>query len=287
MYLTKYGLSKKTEKDILKLDYSFKYWSDMLFEKCMRIFSWTGLPFPQKEIENRLLIDGFCGFLKDSKAGFMVATGGMYGVTQYYDEFTMFKWSAPAVANTKSCTIGKDCIIINNNQLRNPILPMVLRYASLLAHADISLKCALINTRETNTYASNDENTAENIIKYYERLYNGESASILDESLIDSVKNISNRESTTAIKECLSARTDLLSNFFKEIGVKSANDKKERMIESEVDSNNQLLLFNISDMLAERKKACEEINRIFGTNITVELSDEFKELQGGASNEDM
>ena len=287
MFLSKYKLNKKVETDILKLDYSFKYWSDMLFEKCMRMFTWTGLPFPQKEIESRLLINGFCGFLKDSKVGFMVASGGMSGVTQYYDEFTNFNWSAPAVANTKSRTIGRDCIIINNNQLRNPILPMVLRYASLLAHADISLKCALINTRETNTYASNDENTAENISKYYDSLYNGESASILDESLIESVKNISNRENTTAIKDCLNARTDLLSNFFKEIGVKSANDKKERMIESEVDSNNQLLLFNISDMLAERKRACEEINRIFGTNITAELSNEFKELQGGASNEDM
>ena len=287
MFLSKYKLNKKVEKDILKLDYSFNYWSDMLFEKCMRIFTWTGLPFPQKEIESRLLIDGYCGFLKDSKAGLMVASGGMSGVTQYYDEFTMFNRSAPAVANTKSRTIGKDCIIINNNQLRNPILPMVLRYASLLAHADMSLKCALINTRETNTYASNDENTAENISNYYDRLYNGESAAILDESLIESVKNISNRESTTAIKDCLSARTDLLSNFFKEIGVKSANDKKERMIESEVDSNNQLLLFNISDMLAERKKACEEINKLFGTSINVELSDEFKELQGGARDENM
>lgn len=287
MYLSHYGLGKKAEKDILKLDYSFKYWSDMLFEKCMRIFTWTGIPFPQKEIESRLLINGYCGLLKDSKVGLMVANGGMSGVTQYYDEFTTFNWSAVGVSNTKSRSIGKDCVIINNNQLRNPILPMVLRYASLLAHADISLKCALINTRETNAYASSDENTTENINKYYERLYSGESASILDESLIESVKNISNRESTTAIKDCLSARTDLLTNFFKEIGVKSANDKKERMIESEVDSNNQLLLFNISDMLAERKKACEEINRIFGTNITVELSDEFKELQGGTRDEDM
>ena len=287
MYLSNYGLGKKAEKDILKLDYSFKYWSDMLFEKCMRIFTWAGLTFPQKEIECRLLIDGYCGFLKDSKVGLMVASGGMSGVTHYYDEFTTFNWSTVGVANTKSRAIGKDCVIINNNQLRNPILPMVLRYASLLAHADISLKCALINTRETNTYASSDENTADNINRYYDKLYNGYSASILDESLIESVKNISNRESTTAIKDCLSARTDLLSNFFKEIGVKSANDKKERMIESEVDSNNQLLLFNISDMLAERKKACEEINKIFGTNITVELSEEFKELQGGARDENI
>ena len=287
MYLSHYDLGKKAEKDMLKLDYSFEYWSDILFEKCMRIFTWTGLSFPQKEIESRLLIDGYCGFLKDSKVGLMVASGGMSGVTQYYDEFTTFNWSSVGVASTKSRAIGKECVIINNNQLRNPILPMVMRYASLLAHADISLKCALINTRETNTYASSDENTTENINKYYERLYNGESVSILDESLIESVKNISNRESTTAIKDCLSARTDLLSNFFKEIGVKSANDKKERMIESEVDSNNQLLLFNISDMLAERKKACEEINKLFGTNITVKLSDEFKELQGGARDENI
>ena len=33
---------------------------------------------------------------------------------------------------------------------------------------------------------------------------------------------------------------------------------------------------------AERKKACkEEINKLFGTGITVELSEDFKELQGG------
>ena len=76
---------------------------------------------------------------KDNKVGLMDASGGMSGPTQYYDEFTTFNWSAPTVANTKSRTIGKDCVIINNNQLRNPILPMVLRYASLLAHADISL----------------------------------------------------------------------------------------------------------------------------------------------------
>ena len=59
------------------------------------------------------------------------------------------------------------------------------------------------------------------------------------------------------------------------------------MIESEVDSNNQLLLFNISDMLAERKRACEEINKLFGSCFAVELSEEFKELQGGASDEDI
>ena len=80
MFLSKYKLNKKVEKDILKLDYSFNYWSDMLFEKCMRIFTWTGLPFPQKEIESRLLIDGYCGFLKDSKVDSMNNAVGGSGI---------------------------------------------------------------------------------------------------------------------------------------------------------------------------------------------------------------
>ena len=257
MFLSHYGISqkRKEEKEILKIDYSYKYWCDMLFEKCIRIFNWNGLTFPQKEIEMRLMLDGYCGFLKDEKLGFMVASGGMCGVTQYFDEFTTFTWSAPTVTNSKPRTIGKDCIVINNTQLRNSLYPMIMRYASLLSHADISLKVALVNLREYNTFASNDQNTAENIRQYHEKL--------------------TEKTNNTNIMDCLDLRNELLRSFFAEIGIQTNKDKKERMIESEVNSNQQMLLFNISDMLSERQKACEEINNMFGTNISVSLSKEF------------
>lgn len=51
-----------------------------------------------------------------------------------------------------------------------------------------------------------------------------------------------------------------------------ASDKKERMIQTEVDSNNQMLLVSLSDMLQCRKKACEQFNELYGTNVSVKLS---------------
>jgi len=67
--------------------------------------------------------------------------------------------------------------------------------------------------------------------------------------------------------------------FFNEIGVRYNRDKKERMIESEVENDEQMLLLNINDMLKQRKKACDEINRIFNRNISVKLSPEFKIIE--------
>ena len=171
MYLD-YFTNKKKEKNVLMIDNSYRFWCNMLFEKCVRIFKWSGLPFKQKEIEMRLIMYGFCGFVNDATKGFMVANGGMSGVTQYFDEFTKFTYSAPT-AKGGTADIDSECVIIDNTSLRNSLYPMIQRYASLLAHADISTKMALINLRDTNTYSAKDEGTADSIKKMQEQRYKG------------------------------------------------------------------------------------------------------------------
>ena len=75
---------KKEEKEEMKLPLSISYWANMLFEKSIRIFEWGGdLPFPQKEIEMRLLLYGYCGYVNDGYVGEMVSCGGMSTPTQY------------------------------------------------------------------------------------------------------------------------------------------------------------------------------------------------------------
>lgn len=67
-------------------------------------------------------------------------------------------------------------------------------------------------------------------------------------------------------------KIDLMDEFLTLIGINSANtSKRERLISSEVDSNNQYKIVNANMMLEWRKIACEEINKMFGTNISVEL----------------
>ena len=94
MFLNNYSNSKQAGKLLLKetelemqLPQSVNYWIEMLFEKIVRIFEWKGLPFPQREIEMRLITAGYCGFVKDELLDYMVAYGGMSRPTQYFDVF--------------------------------------------------------------------------------------------------------------------------------------------------------------------------------------------------------
>lgn len=278
MFLDRYAKNwaKKAEKEELLTTTGYVYYCDILFEKCVRIFEWNGLPFPQKEIEMRLIYDGFCGFVKDRNCGLMVATGSMSGPTQYFDEFKNFTYAA-ATARGGTYNIGEDCVVIDNTALRNSMYPMISRYASMLAHADTSIKCALINLRTTNTFAVEDDDTEESVRSYYNDVYEGKSGVIVDESMVDAVKNIAST-AVTSLKtmDAIDARNEILRAFYGEIGVRYSRDKKERMVADEVTTDNQMLLLNVKDMLKQRQKACEEINRIFGLNVSVNLSPEFE-----------
>lgn len=285
MYLNNYN--KKIEKNALTIEESFNYWVEMLFEKCIRIFKWRGLPdnMPQKEIETRLIYDGFCGYVNDGYKGQMIASGSMYGVTQYYDEYTNFKYAVPTCKGGAPL-IGKECVVINNTALRNSLFPLIRRYASLLAHAEISLKISLVNLRATDVFAVEDNSIAESVKAYYAKLYEGKPDIIIDDALVNAIKNIANVRQGNAVNDCLTARNEILRAFYNEIGVRYARDKKERLVSDEATGDAQMLLINIKDMLAQRKKASEEINRIFGRNTGVELSEEYEIIEEGATNDD-
>lgn len=67
-------------------------------------------------------------------------------------------------------------------------------------------------------------------------------------------------------------KNDIMFELLTFLGINNANtDKKERMINSEVNSNNINILMNLDFEYKCRKEACEEINKMFGLNIDVEL----------------
>ena len=251
------------------------------------------MPFPQKEIEMRVLLYGYCGYVNDGYVGEMVSCGGMSTPTQYWDEFKTFTYAA-ATAKGGTKTIGEDCVIINNTALRNPLYPMIKRYANLLAHTDVSLKMSLVNLRIKNIISTDSQSTAESYRAMFDKFYNGDVDAILDDGLLKKgnggIDNLALTSSgTLGVMDCIDARNELLRMFYNEIGVRYNRDKKERMIESEVENDEQMLLLNINDMLKQRQNACKEINNIFGRNISVKLSPEFeiierKEGKGNANN---
>ena len=89
--------------------------------------------------------------------------------------------------------------------------------------------------------------------------------------------------------------TDYKKEIFNEalsfLGISNIDYKRERMITSETDSKNELVNLNLQSYLITRKKACEQFNKLFGTNIDVvvrsdlhnvvkELENSFDEIDG-------
>lgn len=280
MFLEKNSKIKKYNKEILNVDNSFLFWKEALFEKCVRIFEWKGLPFPQKEIEIRLILNGFCGFVDDDKIGKMVSSGSLSGVTQYFDIYKKFTYSAPtAQGGTKE--IGKKCVLIENTSLRNPLMPMIERYALLLAHADATLRSALVNMRYCTALKGNDDSTVESLKTFLSKTENGETSVITDSDILETniLLPLQNAQNGQIGKSAVEIRNEILRMFLCEIGIRFSKEKRGNMTEEEVNTNDQLLLFNIDDMLKCRKNACSELKKVFNIDVDVKLSEEFKKIE--------
>ena len=88
-----------------------------------------------------------------------------------------------------------------------------------------------------------------------------------------------NTSVATILQQTVETYQFWLANFYNSIGVNANfNMKRERLNTAEVNINDSALFVNVVNMLNNRQKAVEKINKMFGTNITVEISDEWKDL---------
>lgn len=279
---------ENVRKDLVthkKLSFKRAYtnWRNVLTERIINIFEWSNLPMPQREIEILLHYVGFCGFTRFRKSKELgVVYGSMSGVTNYPDIFTTFTYATPLESGMRK--IDEDLIIINNNQLRMPTYQMVETYATLLAHTDLSLQAILINSRATGLVRARTQQQVDDIANWYNSLANGKTLAILDSDDLNTLMNDEGIKvfsmsypSSMTIDSYYQIRENLLKSFYSEIGINSNRDKRERVVQAELDTNLNRILFNIDDMLKCREDACESINKIFKTNISVKLNREIVE----------
>lgn len=254
----------------------YLYWRDALFERVMRLFVWEGTnkDIEPKEIEQRLHLAGHLGITKipnDNKLTAMY--GSFFGVTKYLDEWTGYTVRCPIYSGQR--TIGKDVVIINNNSLRNPTYELVHHYAVLLAHCEVSIVDALVNSRDSGGIPIvSTEKQKQSVMQYQGRVYNGEYGVVTDIGNIGIQYAGGDRKTQQTLMELYEVRERLIKSFYSDIGVRSAFEKRSNTIMAEVEADSSLLLLNLSDMLDWRERGAEEVNKMFGTNWTVHIAEE-------------
>lgn len=270
----------------------YDYWRDQLFERIMRLFVWENtetnnkLSVKPKEIEQRLLLSGHCGITKDKNGKLLAMFGSFHGVTEYQDEYTNYNVRCPLFSSNR--TINKDIVIIDNNSLRNSTYDLVHHYAVLLAHIDVTISLAMVNARIGNgTPVATTEKQKQSLDIYYGRLYNGQFGSVTDIGNLGLEYVGTNTGTSQNILDLVDTKKQILKDFYSDIGVKSAFTKRSNTVNSEVEADNSLLLLNLSDMIASRKKGAELVNKMFGTNWSVHIADEISYTEENVSRETM
>lgn len=273
-------------KDVLVDSYIKKF-----FIRTSQMFEYKNLPetLPQREIE---LIIQFCRVAVFTKKNdnLFVFYGGLGGQPNEYYQPTQAIVSNPYLKFSDVLKLSDyikedaDAVIIWNDSAHLGMYPIFSLYAELLAECDLSTKYALVNKRFMNVLTADDDNTKESIKSMFEDVENGTGYGIIvtktfmDESSIDKVDM--GFHQNMDLKEINETKQYILGSFYNDIGLNANyNMKRESINESEADLNEDALLPMIDDMLRCRKIGVEQINKLFGTNIEVELSSSWKKLR--------
>lgn len=273
----------KDKENLITLDNVYNYWIKMLYSRLMRLFIWDGLPFPQRELEMRYLLSGAVVIANDSKVGLMATWAALTGITEYTDVFTKVTYSAPT-AKGGTLIVGKDAVYGYNTSTRMCLVPHIEYYASLLAHTYMSIKMALVNLRAQDVFSATDDNTRQSIESWHKGLYEGKMLAIFDNTLAElptSIQQLSSNNRGVNLKDLMEVHNDLLRNFYRDIGIRYAKEKRGNLVSDEVTSDEQMLLYNIDDMLDCRRQLAEDYNNTFtwATPISVRLNPLFEVIQ--------
>lgn len=268
---------------LLSVKTSYRYYVDFLLEFCMKLFSINGLPetIPEKEILTRCFLFGTCGIV-ESPDGLIAVTPHLYGITNYFDEFTSFNWATPLYSG--DAEIGTTGVLIDANELRNELFPKIKRYALMLSHCDVTLTHDLVNGRSNMVIRALTNKFANMAKQIRQKQYNGDLDVYVDAGFdtLDFI-DIKSAKMGAGYMSALDTRNELLNNFMEELGIKRTNQKRERMIVDEVSAGDNLLLLNINNMYDTMKKGIENMNALFGTNASIVCNVDYND--GGVDDE--
>lgn len=261
-------------RDITQLTFTDYYTRLMLMAQT--VFKWNGLPngIDEKYIERCLFNEGRCMFFKDFYNGWMVAKCTDAGALNYYDEPTRLM---PVAANSDALAardymVGDDCILIYNNDYGIPTRRTIMLYAARLAEMQRTIDIN-INAMKTPVLLETSEKQRLSVLAAY-RQWNGFEPVIVGDKSLDmsgAIKTM-NTAAPVVFDKLAIEKNKLWNECMTFLGINNANmDKRERLVDDEVQANNEQIGLSAQIMLKARQRAAEQMSELCGQEITVEL----------------
>lgn len=269
----KRGLNSSFEDAILINSQTYLDYLERMKKIALSMFEWVNLPdtMNARYLEMCLYYKGQAALLYDEDYGFIntqAADSGYINIYGLPTKINCFSYSYNKmrelyVPNT-NLPAEEECILVMNNYQRIPTASTISLYAERLADAQ---RAADINIKSSKTPIllltdKNQELTLRNLYAQYDGnspvIYGDKN--LLNEKPIDSI----NTQADFIANDIRVYMREIWNDFLTFLGISNLSEKRERLITSEADSNNELINMNMQSYLIPRKQACKEFNDKFG-----------------------
>lgn len=245
-----------------------------MLNKTITIFKYGNLPetITDKDIEIITQVNGY-SIWKEVDGKLYVFYGSLGGEPNPYYLPTLAIIANPALRYNASLKIDEECVVMLNDYLYTGLMPLFNKYGSLLTEAEISLKYAIINARVPALLQSDNDNTYKSAKEFFDKIEKGDGYGIIaSKEFFEGIKS-QDFYKQPYIKDLIESIQYIKGSWYNEIGLNAQFNMKREAINSAESTLNEDILYPAVDVMLQcRKKAVEKINKMFGTNITVELN---------------
>lgn len=248
-----------------------------LVELSVSVFEWQGLPetIDPRYLELHLFQNGSVVYFRDEVMGDLCLdciANGQFDV--YGNPISRRAYSS---YNQYQKTLNEsDSVIIWNNYLHQPSVLDVKMFAKRLYNLDRIIDVNA-NAQKTPVLVQGTEKQRLTLVNLYKE-FDGNAPFIFGDKNLDlnSLRAISTNAPYVADK-LYQLKTQIWNEALTYLGISNLNiQKKERMITDEVQRNQGGTIASRYSRLEARREAVDKINRMFGTDISVDYREDFQ-----------
>lgn len=299
MPLTCGNISKKKLSQ-MQNDIEFVNMFENYFTLAQNIFQWDNLPetCDERFLERSLLLygramiadlDGSLVTLGSANGagvnlyGYSIKAYG-WGLNGFNREFPVYVPGADSTTATRQSSDGTlgslepKAVICFDNVDAYPFVTYIFNTAKRVA--DLLRSCDVAVQNLKSPYIVTCDETDVNSVKEALSQRDNNVAAIITarSTALDSMRVWQTYASDGTLKAFWEQLRNIEGQLFETLGINSnANqDKRERLLVDEINSNNEFIRSNLDKRLRQREIFCDRVNELFGTSISVHLrSDEY------------
>lgn len=250
------------------------YYQELLLKK---VFSRFKFDLPEEWDRDYFLTVLFIGgylAITDTALGVLPLRCSYTGIN-VFNRPTNIIIANPVLGNLRRI-IDKDAVLLKLQYDYIGVMPIINRYAALLAECDSSIAVNLRNSKVTLIARASSKAQAKTLEAMYKKIDKGQPIVIVSEDAVNpeefSYMPVKNSYVADSIQEL---KRSIISEFLTEIGVNNnaQSSKKERLIVDEVNSNDTETQLNVTHWLENIDEGFDKANNMFNLNLSVELRD--------------